>query len=174
MSQAIAKPRYGDPEPSQAAAAVDDLVRRGRAAMDLIADADQARIDEAVTALAWSIYKPEHAADLAELSDRAFVLVARRIGPYVFDRIISDCLAAGFHPRIVQEVETSISVLGMVAAGMGLGLVVAPLAQFKHPDLAFVELTGLSYRLEFSLAWRSASDNPQVEALRSAAAACFD
>ncbi|MCG8542916.1 MAG: aldehyde dehydrogenase family protein [Alphaproteobacteria bacterium] len=70
MSQAIAKPRHGDPEPSQAAAAVDDLVRRGRAAMDAIADVDQARIDEAVTALAWSIYKPEHAADLAQLAVR--------------------------------------------------------------------------------------------------------
>ena len=109
---------------------------------------------------------------LGDLADRSFVLVARRIGPYAFDRIISDCLATGFHPRIVQEVETSISVLGMVAAGMGAGLVVAPLAQFKHPDLAFMDLTGLSYRLEFSLAWREGSDNPLVDALKSAAAHC--
>ena len=29
---------------------------------------DQARVDEAVTALAWSIYKPEHARMLAELA----------------------------------------------------------------------------------------------------------
>ena len=110
---------------------------------------------------------------LGDLADRSFVLVARRIGPYAFDRIISDCLATGFHPRIVQEVETSISVLGMVAAGMGAGLVVAPLAQFKHPDLAFMDLTGLSYRLEFSLAWREeGSDNPLVDALKAAAAHC--
>jgi sulfoacetaldehyde dehydrogenase len=39
---------------------------RARAAMAQFADADQARVDEAVTALAWSLYKPEHAADLAE------------------------------------------------------------------------------------------------------------
>ena len=32
------------------------------------ADADQARVDEAVTALAWSLYKPEHAKELAELA----------------------------------------------------------------------------------------------------------
>ena len=110
---------------------------------------------------------------LGDLSGRSFVMVARWVGPYAFDRIISDCLAAGFHPRIVQEVETSVSVLGMVAAGMGVGLVVAPLAQFKHPDLAFIPLTGLSYRLEFSLGWRAGSDNPLIDACRDCALNCF-
>ena len=47
---------------------VDDLVRRARAAVAAFADADQARADEAVTALAWSLYKPEHAEELATLA----------------------------------------------------------------------------------------------------------
>ncbi len=47
---------------------VDDLVRRARAAMAAFADADQARVDEAVTALAWSLYRPDHARELAELA----------------------------------------------------------------------------------------------------------
>jgi len=47
---------------------VDDLVRRARAALAAFADADQARTDEAVTALAWSIYKPENAKELATLA----------------------------------------------------------------------------------------------------------
>lgn len=89
------------------------------------------------------------------------------------DRIVSDCLAAGFHPRIVQEVQTSISVLGMVAAGMGTGVVIEPLAQFRHPELAFVPLGGLSYRLPFSLAWRAGGDNPLIDALAAAAAKSF-
>ena len=45
---------------------IDGLVARARAAMDAFADADQARVDEAVTALAWSLYKPDHAKGLAE------------------------------------------------------------------------------------------------------------
>mgnify|MGYP001347879788 CR=1 FL=1 len=49
---------------------VDELVARGRAAMQKFAGADQARVDEAVTALAWSIYKPKHAQELAELAVR--------------------------------------------------------------------------------------------------------
>src|ERR1700724_873431 len=45
-----------------------DLMRRARIAQGTFADADQARVDEAVRAIAWSLYKPEHARELAELA----------------------------------------------------------------------------------------------------------
>ena len=47
---------------------VEALIRRGRAAMDAFANSDQARVDEAVTALAWSLYKPENAEALARMA----------------------------------------------------------------------------------------------------------
>ena len=49
-------------------AVVDELVRRARAAMAVFANADQARTDEAVTALAWALYNPAHAEELATLA----------------------------------------------------------------------------------------------------------
>ncbi len=55
-------------QPTGAAAVAADLVERGRRAMTSLRDADQARVDEAVTALAWSIYRPETARELAELA----------------------------------------------------------------------------------------------------------
>ena len=45
---------------------VAELVARGRIAMTALEGAGQERIDEAVTALAWSLYKPENARALAE------------------------------------------------------------------------------------------------------------
>lgn len=45
-----------------------DLMRRARIAQSEFADADQSRVDEAVRAIAWSLYKPEHAKALAELA----------------------------------------------------------------------------------------------------------
>ncbi len=59
--QGVAAARSGEEQ-----ARVQQLVRRARAAMAAFADTDQARVDEAVTALAWSLYKPEHAQELAE------------------------------------------------------------------------------------------------------------
>jgi len=44
------------------------LVARARTALRAFADADQAAVDDAVKALAWSVYKPEHARELAELA----------------------------------------------------------------------------------------------------------
>jgi sulfoacetaldehyde dehydrogenase len=55
-------------EPVDETERVASLVKRARAAMGSFRDADQARVDEAVTALAWSIYKPEHARELAEMA----------------------------------------------------------------------------------------------------------
>ncbi|RTL75717.1 MAG: aldehyde dehydrogenase family protein, partial [Bradyrhizobiaceae bacterium] len=45
-----------------------DLMKRARAAQEIFAQADQARTDEAVRAVAWSLYKLEHAKALAELA----------------------------------------------------------------------------------------------------------
>jgi len=64
MSQVAAQA----PEMLDVNVVLDALMGRARAAMDAFADADQARIDEAVTALAWSIYKPENAKRLAVLA----------------------------------------------------------------------------------------------------------
>ena len=57
----------GRPAPgADDAETVDGLIKKARSAMAVFANADQARVDEAVTALAWSIYRPDHARALAE------------------------------------------------------------------------------------------------------------
>lgn len=47
---------------------IDELLSNGAAAMKEIAGASQEQIDEMVTAVAWSLYKPEHARAMAELA----------------------------------------------------------------------------------------------------------
>ena len=47
---------------------IASLINRGRTAMSTFEHADQARVDEAVTALAWAIYEPTRAKKLAEMA----------------------------------------------------------------------------------------------------------
>ena len=61
-------PTIERPDAADEAQRVAELVARARAAFASFRDADQARVDEAVTAVAWSLYKPEHARELAEMA----------------------------------------------------------------------------------------------------------
>ena len=51
-------------------AIIAELIAGARAAMAAFADADQDTVDDAVAALAWAIYKPERARELAEVAVR--------------------------------------------------------------------------------------------------------
>ncbi|MBI3699823.1 MAG: aldehyde dehydrogenase family protein [Afipia sp.] len=53
---------------ADAQAIASGLMRKARVALQSFENADQARVDEAVRAIAWSLYKPEHAKELAELA----------------------------------------------------------------------------------------------------------
>jgi len=52
------------------AAVITGLIDKAKAAMDAFDSTNQAAVDEAVTALAWSIYEPAHAKELAEVAVR--------------------------------------------------------------------------------------------------------
>lgn len=63
---------------------------------------------------------------LAELADEPFILYKRVEGPTVQDTIIGYCMAAGFSPRIVQEAIDVQTIVALVAADLGVSLLIAP------------------------------------------------
>jgi DNA-binding transcriptional LysR family regulator len=60
---------------------------------------------------------------LEDLTEDPFVLFARWQGPGVHDLITGVCREAGFVPQVVMEANSVQGVLGLVAAGMGVTLV---------------------------------------------------
>lgn len=89
---------------------------------------------------------------ITALAERELVLTSRRIGPVIYSRVLSLCEAAGFTPRIRQEVTNSLAVLSLVAAGYGTGLVIGALARTRTSDLAAVEIDGIAPELPLALA----------------------
>lgn len=72
MTVALAQPKdlSARPEPMQAfdSGPIDAVMARARTAQKLFANVDQETADSAVRALAWSLYQPDHARELAELA----------------------------------------------------------------------------------------------------------
>jgi len=83
-------------------------------------------------------------------------------------RIVGACRAKGFAPRIVAEVATSLSVLGLVAAGTGIGLVIRPLRAVARAGIVFRPLHAPGLDLPFGLGYRSADQPALLPKLRNA------
>ena len=99
-----------------------------------------------------------------DLRNEPFVLFARRMGALAFDRTLACCEAEGFRPNVVQEAPQWPTAVRLVAAGSGISLAPACVANFAMP--------GVVYKTVRSRHWTSIDigskpnlDNPTVEAL---------
>jgi DNA-binding transcriptional LysR family regulator len=93
-----------------------------------------------------------------DLQDEHFVLWPRRTAPETHDAIVERCRAAGFSPRIVQEAPQAHTLLGLVAAGLGVSILVRSYRSLRGGDVVFVPIRG--ERSTLYLAWRT--DRPSA------------
>lgn len=91
---------------------------------------------------------------LSSLRNEPFVAISRSLSASFFDHLVRTCRAAGFTPRIVQEVNELFTVLNLVQAGVGVSLVPRSARLMRVPDVRLLD-TGLSEaKWKIGLAWR--------------------
>jgi DNA-binding transcriptional LysR family regulator len=88
-----------------------------------------------------------------DLDGEDFVLWPRRLAPETHDAIVERCRAAGFSPRVAQEAPQAHTLLGLVAAGVGVSVLVRSYESLRGDDVAFVPIRGEGSMLY--VAWRS-------------------
>lgn len=92
---------------------------------------------------------------LAGLARDSFILYPRADSPAIRDTIISLCHRAGFSPAIVQESGEMQTILGLVAGGIGVALVIAPEGYRGTGEVVFKPLLEeQTPTWEMALAWR--------------------
>ncbi|WFU34177.1 LysR substrate-binding domain-containing protein [Bradyrhizobium brasilense] len=103
---------------------------------------------------------------LAELSDDAFVLYPARPAPSVTGLIVAACQAAGFTPRLAQEVLHLQTAIGLIAAGVGVSLVPKAAARAQTGRrVAYVRLAAPAVAAPLTIAWREEDVSPAVQRL---------
>lgn len=105
---------------------------------DLAADLLWRDIPVAVVPLGHSLSKRKRV-HLRDLADEDFVFL--RFGSSMFQKHLYDaCIAAGFEPRVVQQVVEVPAILNLVAAGLGISVVPRTLAQLRSESVASISL----------------------------------
>jgi DNA-binding transcriptional LysR family regulator len=99
---------------------------------------------------------------LAALADEPFVLYTRSFGPSVQDAIIGHCLNAGFSPRIIQEAADVQTIAALVAAGLGVSLLIAPTPPIAESAVVYRPLADRIPPWELALAWAPDNESPAL------------
>jgi DNA-binding transcriptional LysR family regulator len=74
---------------------------------------------------------------VGDLRDEPFILFARRMGPLAFDRTMACCERSGFRPNIVQDAPQWPTLVRLVAAGLGVSLAPACVANVTIPGAVY-------------------------------------
>ncbi|MCX7634567.1 MAG: LysR family substrate-binding domain-containing protein, partial [Syntrophales bacterium] len=93
---------------------------------------------------------------LRELAGEPFIMVPRQRGPGYFDYIISLCRREGFSPFIVLEASQFHTIIGLVAAGLGVSIVPATMRLAHIEGVDFIELAKKAETV-LEMAWREDS-----------------
>jgi DNA-binding transcriptional LysR family regulator len=77
---------------------------------------------------------------VADLRNEPFILFSRRMGPLAFDRTMACCERSGFRPNIVQDAPQWPTLVRLVAAGLGVSLAPACVANVRMEGAVYRDL----------------------------------
>lgn len=106
---------------------------------------------------------------LCDLADESFILFPAKMGPVFYEQIIHLCQQAGFRPKVEQEAVQMHTIIGLVAAGLGIAIIPASLQNFHRSGVIYRPLQEQIPKTGLYLAWRQHDTSPVIRAFLSLA-----
>jgi DNA-binding transcriptional LysR family regulator len=75
---------------------------------------------------------------IGDLSDSSFIVIPRHLEPASHQQLITLCRDHGFDPHIAAQVPQVHSILGMVAAGLGVAIGPSSLTRYPRDDVTYL------------------------------------
>ncbi|NMG73500.1 LysR substrate-binding domain-containing protein [Aromatoleum diolicum] len=100
---------------------------------------------------------------LAEFRDEGFIAYAPDVGtglPAIFSDL---CRNAGFEPRIVQRAREATTQIGLVASGLGVALLPAPLECVQLPRVRYLAISDAGAYLSLAVAYPDRAPSPLLQ-----------
>lgn len=106
---------------------------------------------------------PETTVAIAALATESFILFPRLLAPGLYDQMIGLCQQGGFSPKVVQEAVQMQTIIGLVAAEIGIALVPRSLQNLQRSGVVYRPLHEPTPQVEIVLIWRQDDPSPTVQ-----------
>jgi DNA-binding transcriptional LysR family regulator len=101
---------------------------------------------------------------MEDLAEESFIVFTRASGTGIHDQLLTMCRNAGFVPRIAQEAGESSTMIGLVAAGMGVAILPRSLRQVQVEGVAYVTIASPDAASALYVTHRRDDTSPLVKA----------
>lgn len=100
---------------------------------------------------------------LRSLVGEPFILFPRRLAPGLYDQIISLCQSANFSPKVVQEAIQMQTIVGLVAAEMGVAIVPVSIEHLGRTGVVYRPLQEPTPQAAIALLWNPHTLTPVLQ-----------
>ena len=100
--------------------------------------------------------------DLIELANERFVMFSRNVAPANHDNVIAIFSRAGIQPKIAHAARQWLTIVAMVANGLGVSLVPRSLADSRVHGVKFINISGEQVLAPAMLVWNPAYNLPTL------------
>ena len=97
------------------------------------------------------------------LRDEPFVFYARSAGALAYDKPLALCSSDSFRPRVVQEASHWLTILRLIAVGLGVSIAPESVRSIAGDDVVCLPLVGARVRSVVELAFREDEQRPIVQ-----------
>ncbi|MBA2781182.1 LysR family transcriptional regulator [Billgrantia kenyensis] len=102
---------------------------------------------------------------LRDLAGEPLVMFRRDLSPHYYDRILGLFLVANLKPTITHEVSQWLTIVALIAHGMGVALVPASLAGTHFSNVVFLPLSDATLRHQSHCVWLEVREAPNRDLL---------
>ncbi|HET7634614.1 MAG TPA: LysR family transcriptional regulator [Burkholderiales bacterium] len=103
--------------------------------------------------------RKRRAVSMEALSEESFILFPRRLACGLHDYVMALCNGAGFVPRVVQEAGEGATILGLVAAGVGVSVLPESYAKVCIPGVVYMNIASKNASSRLILAYRHSANS---------------
>ncbi|MDB9526256.1 LysR family transcriptional regulator [Oscillatoria sp. CS-180] len=94
---------------------------------------------------------------IKDFAQESFILFPQTVGPHLHSQIMMLCTQAGFSPQVVQEVTPQPTMIGLVAAGLGVAFVAESLQSISRSGVVYRSLRETMPQLKLAITWKAPS-----------------
>jgi DNA-binding transcriptional LysR family regulator len=98
--------------------------------------------------------------ELEDLAEDPFVIFPRWTRPGCYDLLTGLCRDAGYVPNVVLESASKQSLVGLVAASIGVALLNTSVSRLQRPGLVYKDILQSNAVVNTALAWRPQHETP--------------